>query len=242
MRRVWTLSLLLACVSAVPLAALQTGPVTLPELFRKAKEQVKLGSYEPALSTLLEIDKVSQQPGLEKDREALTHRPGFLQGRLLRGAGPDRPGAGGIHDLSCGVAQHGPGPGGVSQESGLGFRGGEESLRGADGRLRGGGDDGGLQSLQDAARRLPRARSARIGPMARSGSCCLPRRPTSIGTSPTRPRVPSSSRSSGRSGIPSPRRRRTSFDRSSKSVRRSRTNTSAWARNRAASPTAEWFS
>jgi len=80
MRRILTLSCLLAFATLVPLAALQAAPVTLPELFRKAKEQVKLGSYDAALSTLHEIDTVSQQPGLEKDREALRTSLAFYEG------------------------------------------------------------------------------------------------------------------------------------------------------------------
>ncbi len=62
-------------------------PRRFPELFRKAKEQVKLGSYEPALSTLQEIDKVSQQPGLEKDREALLTALAFYKGVCYAGLG-----------------------------------------------------------------------------------------------------------------------------------------------------------
>jgi GWxTD domain-containing protein len=54
--------------------------MALPDLFRKAKEQVKLGSYDAALSTLQEIDAASQQPGLERDREALRPSLAFYRG------------------------------------------------------------------------------------------------------------------------------------------------------------------
>src|SRR6185295_18933837 len=41
---------------------------TLPELFRKAKEEVKLGSYDSALKTLEELEAGANQPGFEKDK------------------------------------------------------------------------------------------------------------------------------------------------------------------------------
>ncbi|HEY1252811.1 MAG TPA: GWxTD domain-containing protein [Thermoanaerobaculia bacterium] len=65
---------------AAALAAQIPGAMTLPDLFHKAKEQVKLGSYEAALSTLEQIDTVSQRPGLEKDREALAPAVSFYRG------------------------------------------------------------------------------------------------------------------------------------------------------------------
>ncbi len=66
---------------AVALSAAQ-GPsaMTLPDLFHKAKEQVKLGSYDAALSTLDQIDKASQRPGLENDRLALAPSLAFYRG------------------------------------------------------------------------------------------------------------------------------------------------------------------
>jgi GWxTD domain-containing protein len=71
------LFLLLALPAAVSTAA--PAP-TLPELFQKAKEQVKLGSYDSALSTLEELDAASQQPGFEKDRMALGPVLAFYKG------------------------------------------------------------------------------------------------------------------------------------------------------------------
>ena len=71
MRRNVILSWALVLASMAFVAALSGASTTLPELFREAKSQVKLGSYEAALSTLQKIDTASRQPGLEKDREAL---------------------------------------------------------------------------------------------------------------------------------------------------------------------------
>jgi GWxTD domain-containing protein len=71
---------LLVLAWLTPLTALSQSGTFLPDLFRKAKEQVKLGSYQPALSSLAEIDRVSQQPGLEKDREALRPSLAFYRG------------------------------------------------------------------------------------------------------------------------------------------------------------------
>jgi GWxTD domain-containing protein len=53
---------------------------TLPELFRKAKDEIKLGSYDSALTTLQELETASQQPGLEKDRAALAPSLAFYKG------------------------------------------------------------------------------------------------------------------------------------------------------------------
>jgi GWxTD domain-containing protein len=49
---------------------------SLPELFRKSKEQFQLGSYAEALKTLETLDLGSQKPGFEQDRAALL--PGLL--------------------------------------------------------------------------------------------------------------------------------------------------------------------
>lgn len=80
MRRLFV-SCLLAFAALTPLAAqTPSGAATLPDLFRKAKEQVKLGSFQRALASLAEIDTVSQQPGLERDREALAPSLAFYRG------------------------------------------------------------------------------------------------------------------------------------------------------------------
>lgn len=75
MRRIATVSSLLLLFSLSPLSA-----ATLPELFQKAKDEVKLGSYDSALATLQELETASQQPGLEKDREALRPSLAFYKG------------------------------------------------------------------------------------------------------------------------------------------------------------------
>ncbi len=53
---------------------------TLPELFQKAKEEVKLGSYEPALKTIQDLETASSQPGFEKDKAALAPVLAFYKG------------------------------------------------------------------------------------------------------------------------------------------------------------------
>jgi GWxTD domain-containing protein len=63
--------------SALP-AALSAA--TLPELFQKAKEEVKLGSYDSALKTLGELETASSQPGFEKDKAALAPVLSFYKG------------------------------------------------------------------------------------------------------------------------------------------------------------------
>src|SRR5262245_42507106 len=77
----------LLCAAA--LAAQLPGAMTLPDLFHKAKEQVKLGSYEAALATLEQIDTVSQRPGLEKDRAALAPAVSFYRGVCHAARGED---------------------------------------------------------------------------------------------------------------------------------------------------------
>ncbi len=62
---------------------------TLPELFRKAKDQVKFGAWSEALGTLQRIDTMSQQPGLENDRTALEPVLAFYRG--VCDAALDRP-------------------------------------------------------------------------------------------------------------------------------------------------------
>lgn len=79
MRRILTLSALLSLLCLVPASATPNA-MALPDMFRKAKEQVKLGSYDAALSTLQEIETASQRAGLERDREALRHSLAFYKG------------------------------------------------------------------------------------------------------------------------------------------------------------------
>jgi len=58
---------------------------TLPELFQKAKQQAQFGSYPEALSSLDEVDRLSQQPGLERDRAALLPALAFYRGVCYSG-------------------------------------------------------------------------------------------------------------------------------------------------------------
>jgi GWxTD domain-containing protein len=83
MRRFLTAVFLAACLVAPGVAQ------TLPQLFQKAKEQVKFGSWKEALTTLDEVDAMSQKPGLEKDRVALEPAIAFYRG--VCDAALDRP-------------------------------------------------------------------------------------------------------------------------------------------------------
>lgn len=58
---------------------------TLPELFQKAKQQAQFGSYQAALNVLDEVDRLSQQAGLEKDRAALVPALAFYRGVCFAG-------------------------------------------------------------------------------------------------------------------------------------------------------------
>jgi GWxTD domain-containing protein len=61
---------------------------SLPELFQKAKQEFKIGSYEQALATLKSLDDESSKPGLEKERTAVL--PGLLFYRAASLAGLHR--------------------------------------------------------------------------------------------------------------------------------------------------------
>lgn len=60
---------------------------SLPELFRKSKEQFQLGSYAEALKTLETLDAESQKPGVEQDRAALLSGLLFYRGCSLAALG-----------------------------------------------------------------------------------------------------------------------------------------------------------
>lgn len=83
----WVFGVLLLSGSATLSAAQVPGAMALPDLFHRAKEQVKLGSFDAALSTLQQIDSASQRPGLEKDREALRPALAFYRGVCLAALG-----------------------------------------------------------------------------------------------------------------------------------------------------------
>ena len=77
------LAVLVGLLGAAVSTAQMPNAMTLPDLFHKAKEQVKLGSWAAALATLEQIDTVSQRPGLEKDRDALLPPLAFYRGVCL---------------------------------------------------------------------------------------------------------------------------------------------------------------
>ena len=74
------LFLIFALPAALPAA-------TPPELFRKAKDEVKLGSYDSALKTLEELETAANQPGFEKDKAALAPVLAFYKGVCHAGLG-----------------------------------------------------------------------------------------------------------------------------------------------------------
>ena len=61
--------------------------VTLPELFQKAKEEFKYGSYAASLATLEKLEKESEAPGLEAMRTALKPGLAFYKGANLAALG-----------------------------------------------------------------------------------------------------------------------------------------------------------
>src|SRR6478735_1248876 len=71
-----------AAGSAV-LSLLLTGVLaaqTMPQLFQKAKEQVKSSSWQDALKTLDQLDAEAVKPGNESVREALAGPSAFYRG------------------------------------------------------------------------------------------------------------------------------------------------------------------
>ncbi len=76
--------LVVSLAMALPLAAQR-----LPEMFHKAKEQVKTAHWAEALKTLDELDAASRQPDLEPQRKQLEPALAFYRGVCL--ANMDRP-------------------------------------------------------------------------------------------------------------------------------------------------------
>lgn len=78
MRRAAFSSLLLFffTVSALPAAA-------LPQLFQKAKEQFRLGSYAAALATLSEVEKESEKPENQANKTSVRPSLAFYRGACL---------------------------------------------------------------------------------------------------------------------------------------------------------------
>ena len=83
MKRIVTSILLAAAISS------PAGAQGLVELFQKAKEQVKTGSWAPALSTLDALDAESRKPGSESQRAQLEPVLAFYRGVCL--ASLDKP-------------------------------------------------------------------------------------------------------------------------------------------------------
>src|ERR1700730_17756499 len=79
MRRMLAVSALLSLLCLGPVSATPSA-TALPDLFRKAKEQVKLGSVEAAMLALQKTETASQEPGLEKARQALQPSLAFYKG------------------------------------------------------------------------------------------------------------------------------------------------------------------
>jgi GWxTD domain-containing protein len=71
-----------------PVLALLLAEASLPDLFQKAKQEFKLGSYEQALATLKSLDQESSKRGFEKQRSLLL--PGLLFYRAASLAGLGR--------------------------------------------------------------------------------------------------------------------------------------------------------
>ncbi len=71
-----------------PILALLLAEASLPDLFQKAKQEFKLGSYEQALATLTSLDRESSKQGFEKQRSVLL--PGLLFYRAASLAGLGR--------------------------------------------------------------------------------------------------------------------------------------------------------
>jgi GWxTD domain-containing protein len=71
------------------LAGLLIAATSLPDLFLKAKEEYRAGAYEKTLSTLDELDRESQKPGLEADRLKLLPAIRFYRGACLAALGKE---------------------------------------------------------------------------------------------------------------------------------------------------------
>ncbi|HEY6146697.1 MAG TPA: GWxTD domain-containing protein [Thermoanaerobaculia bacterium] len=62
---------------------------SMPELFQKAKQQVKLGAFDQAFQTLAALDAESSKPGNEADRRALEPSLRFYRGVCESALGRD---------------------------------------------------------------------------------------------------------------------------------------------------------
>jgi GWxTD domain-containing protein len=73
-----------------PILAFLLAAASLPELFQKAKQEFKLGSYERALATLTSLDEESSKQGFEKQRAALLPGLLFYRAASLAGLGREK--------------------------------------------------------------------------------------------------------------------------------------------------------
>jgi len=87
MKRIAPAAFVLAAflLSPLPLSA-----QSMPELFQKAKQQVKLGAFDQALATLAALDAESSKPGNEADRRAMEPSLRFYRGVCESALGRDR--------------------------------------------------------------------------------------------------------------------------------------------------------
>jgi GWxTD domain-containing protein len=73
-----------------PILAFLLAAASFPELFQKAKQEFKLGSYERALATLTSLDQESSKQGFEKQRAALLPGLLFYRAASLAGLGREK--------------------------------------------------------------------------------------------------------------------------------------------------------
>jgi len=80
----------LSCLLLLSLTGFALSQPSLPQLFQKAKEQFRLGSYAVALATLSEVDRESEKPENQTYRSSL--RPGlaFYRGACLAALGREQ--------------------------------------------------------------------------------------------------------------------------------------------------------
>jgi GWxTD domain-containing protein len=73
-----------------PVLALLLAEASFPDLFQKAKQEFKLGSYEQALATLTSLDQESSRQGFEKQRSVLLPGLLFYRAASLAGLGREK--------------------------------------------------------------------------------------------------------------------------------------------------------
>ena len=87
MKRIaWAAFVLSALVFGLSFASAES----MPELFQKVRQQVKLASYAPALETIAALDAESSKPGNESDRAAMEPSLRFYRGVCEAGLGREK--------------------------------------------------------------------------------------------------------------------------------------------------------